>query len=102
MKHCKYFAALIVASILAMAAGAVQRDTNATTTASAYTPKAPGDVLVGQYSNAPAFWIAGIGATTNDWQKLPVAGATTNFTILKSTGVTGTVYLVDGVITNKP
>ena len=102
MNRTKTFLVAMLAGILAVGAIAAQRDTNTTTTTTAYTPKAPGDVLVGQESGVEAFWIAGIGGTTNDWRRLGTGGATTNFTILRSTGVTGTVNLVGGVVTNKP
>jgi hypothetical protein len=44
-----------------------QADTNATTTATAYTPEFVGQVLVGsQGSGTNAVWVAK-GTTTNDW-----------------------------------
>lgn len=74
---------------------AAQRDTNATTTATAYTPRAPGDILVGNVGSVKTYWVA-VGATTNDWIRNNSQGITTNFTI----GTT-TVYFADGSITNK-
>ena len=45
----------------------VQADTNATTTATAYTPRRVGDVLVGGAGTGTnAVWIAK-GTSTNDW-----------------------------------
>ena len=49
------------------AADVAQADTNATTTATAYTPRRAGDVLVGGAGTGTnAVWIAK-GTTTNDW-----------------------------------
>ena len=49
---------------------AAQVDTEATTTATAYTPKFVGQVLIGQDGvGTNAVWIAK-GVTTNDWVKV--------------------------------
>lgn len=102
MKRRSFWLAALLSACLSLAAIAAQRDTNTTTTATAYTPKAPGDVLIGKVSGVPAFWIADVGGTTNDWIRLGTGGITTNFTVLRSTGVTGTVNVVGGSITNYP
>lgn len=88
-------AAVAAFFVLMFGAIAAQRDTNSTTTATAYTPRQPGDILIGNSAGAKAAWIAG-GSTTNDWIKLNSQGISSNFTI----GTT-TVYVADGVVTNK-
>jgi len=62
--HANARAALHVAITAEMTA---QADTNATTTATAYTPRRAGDVLVGGAgSGTNAVWISK-GTGTNDW-----------------------------------
>ena len=51
---------------LSLAAEAFQFDTNATTTASQYTPQLPGEVLIGKTGSTDTVWIAK-GNTSNDW-----------------------------------
>lgn len=52
----------------AVTLAAQQRDTNATTSATAYTPRYVGDLLIGQAgSGTGAMWVA-TGVTTNDWE----------------------------------
>ncbi len=71
---------------------AAQRDTNTTTSVTAYTPKAPGDVLIG--GTVAAFdsqWIAGADtngiATSNDWKRL--LGPTNTFNAIAISGSAG-------------
>lgn len=102
MKRRSIILTALLSVSLGVAALATQRDTNTTTTTTSYTPKAPGEILVGSYSNTPWFWVAGVGNTTNDWISALPLGVTTNTTYLKSTGVTGTLNVVNGVVTNRP
>ena len=61
---------LAAADTALAAADVAQADTNATTTATAYTPRRAGDVLVGGAGTGTnAVWIAK-GTTTNDWVKV--------------------------------
>lgn len=46
-----------------------QSDTNATTLLTAYTPRAIGDVLVGQFQSTNRIWIA-TGVATSSWLKV--------------------------------
>ncbi len=60
-------AAIGVETAARIAADTAQSDTNATTTATAYTPRRVGDILVGGAGEGTnGVWIAK-GTTTNDW-----------------------------------
>lgn len=61
----------VIAEAVALAAtDTAQADTNTTTTATGYTPRRVGDVLVGSAgSGTNAIWIA-VGTTNNDWAQL--------------------------------
>lgn len=49
--------------------GRAQIDTNATTTVTAYTPTAAGNLLIGKAGSSNRVWIAN-GTTTNDWVQI--------------------------------
>jgi uncharacterized MnhB-related membrane protein len=63
-------ATMAAADAALAAADVAQADTNVTTTATAYTPRRAGDVLVGGAgSGTNAVWIAK-GTSTNDWVQI--------------------------------
>lgn len=49
--------------------GRAQIDTNATTTVTAHTPTAAGNLLIGKTGGTNRIWIAN-GTTTNDWVQI--------------------------------